>query len=176
MALDPDITIKPLHIRDDSMVADFGAGSGAFTLSASKIIHTGKIFAVDIQRGLLPLIVSNVGAIHKKNIEIIWGNIESVGGSKLKDNSIDIVFFANMLFQIKDKHIAIAEIKRVLKTGGQLLVVDWKDSYVGFGPKKDDVVNQESAKNLFEENGFIFSAEVPAGKHHYGIIFTLSNK
>ena len=174
MMLNPEETIKPLLVRDDSRVADLGAGSGIFTLAVSKYIYTGKVYAVDIQRGLLPLIASKIDTEHQKNVEIVWGNIEEVGGTKLKTGSVDIVIFANMLFQIEHKDIAVEEIKRILKDNGKLLVVDWAGSFGNMGPKEEDVVSKDVARALFEKNGFVFSSDTPAGDYHYGMIFTFS--
>ena len=163
MILNPEETIKQLLIRDDSRVADFGAGSGVFALAAMKYIHTGKIFVVDIQRGLLSRIMSNVPNEYQKNIEIIWGDIEEVCGSRIKSDSVDIVIFTNMLFQIVDKNSATTEIKRILKDKGQLLVVDWEGSFGNMGPKEEDIFSKEEAVFLFNKNGFVLSKEVPAG-------------
>jgi len=174
MMLNPEETIKPLLLRDDSRVADLGAGSGVFTVAAMKYIYTGKVYAVDVQRGLLPLIASKIDANHQKNVEIIWGNVEEVGGSKLKSGSVDAVIFANMLFQIERKDTAVEEIKRILKDGGKLLVVDWTGSFGNMGPKEEDVVSKSAARTLFEKSGFTFLSDTPAGDYHYGMIFTFS--
>jgi ubiquinone/menaquinone biosynthesis C-methylase UbiE len=176
MMLNPEETIKPLLLRDDSRVADLGAGSGVFTLAATKYVRNGKIYAVDIQRGLLPLITSKIDEKHLKNVEIIWGNIEEVGGSKIKELSIDAVILANMLFQVEDKRAVVLEIKRILKSGGKVLLVDWAGSFGNMGPREADVVPQGSARVLFEKEGFTFLQEVPAGDHHYGMIFAYDKK
>jgi ubiquinone/menaquinone biosynthesis C-methylase UbiE len=171
MILNPEETIRPLLLRDDSRVADLGAGSGIFTLAAMKYVHSGKIFAVDVQRGLLPLITSKIDPEHQKNVEIIWGDVEKPGGSRLKSESVDAVIFANMLFQIDDKQAAVNEIKRVLKNGGKLLVVDWIGSFENMGPRAEDVVSRDMAMALFLDNGFVFETDTPAGDYHYGMIF-----
>ncbi|MCK9352139.1 MAG: class I SAM-dependent methyltransferase [Candidatus Paceibacterota bacterium] len=176
MMLNPEETIKPLLLRDDSKVADLGAGSGVFTLAATKFLYTGKVYAVDVQRGLLPLIASKIDSDHQKNVEIVWGNVEEPGGTKLKSGSIDAVIFANMLFQISRKDIAIEEIKRILKEGGKLLVVDWTGSFGNMGPREEDIVSKGSARDLFEKNGFVFVTDTPAGDYHYGMIFTFQKK
>ncbi|MCX6735466.1 MAG: methyltransferase domain-containing protein [Candidatus Parcubacteria bacterium] len=170
MMLNPEETIKPLLLLDDSLVADFGAGSGVFTVAATKYVHSGKVYAVEIQRELLPLIIKKVDAEHLKNVEILWGNIEEIGGSKIKEASLDAVIFANTLFQTEDKHTAVLEIKRVLKNGGKLLLVDWAGSFGNVGPKEETVVSQDIARAMFEEQGFVFLQEAPAGEYHYGMI------
>ena len=171
MVLNPEETIRSLLLREDAVVADLGAGSGVFTLALAKRLQNGKVYAVDIQRGLLPLIVSKINSINQKNVDIIWGNVEEVGGSKLKNESVDAVIFANMLFQIEQKETALKEIKRILKDGGKLLVVDWEGSFGNMGPRENDIVTKISARTLLEKNGFDFLTDVPAGDYHYGMIF-----
>ncbi|MFA5830662.1 MAG: class I SAM-dependent methyltransferase [Candidatus Paceibacterota bacterium] len=176
MMLNPEETIKPLLLRDDSRVADFGAGSGGFTIAATKYVHSGKIYAVEVQRGLLSLITGKIDAEHADNVEVIWGNIEEIGGSKIKDSSVDAVILANTLFQLEDKHATALEIKRVLKNGGKVLLIDWAGSFGNLGPREEDVVSQKSALSLFEKEGFVLQKEIPAGDYHYGMILVCDKK
>jgi ubiquinone/menaquinone biosynthesis C-methylase UbiE len=176
MMLNPEETIKPLLLLDDSRVADFGAGSGGFTLAATKYVHSGKIYAVEIQRELLPMIAGKIDAEHAGNVEVIWGNIEEMGGSKIKDSSVDAVILANTLFQLDDKRMTAREIKRVLKNGGKVLLVDWAGSFGNMGPREEDIVPKKSALSLFEEEGFSLQKEIPAGDYHYGMILMCGKK
>jgi len=170
MILNPEETIKALLLRDDSRIADFGAGSGIFSLAAAKRAPSGKVYAVDIQREMLPLIARKADDHGHENIEIIWGDVEEKGGSKLKDSYVDVVILANMLFQAKDKNAVVSEISRILKKGGKVLFVDWEGSFGHIGPREEDVVSRRSALELFEKEGFVFLQEVPAGDYHYGMI------
>jgi ubiquinone/menaquinone biosynthesis C-methylase UbiE len=100
----------------------------------------------------------------------VWGDVDEKHGSRLRDNSIDYVFLVNTLFQLEDKKTAIQEIRRVLKTEGKLILVDWSESFGNIGPREDHVVSEETARLLAEENGFIFEKKLEAGEHHYGIL------
>ncbi len=176
MILSPEETIKTLLLRDDSLIADFGAGSGIFTLAAAKYARSGKVYAVDVQRGLLPLVTSKIEKSSHNNVEIIWGNIEEVGGSKIKDSFVDAVILANMLFQAEDKRSVVLEAGRILKNGGKVLLIDWEESFGNMGPREEDIVSRKSALDLFEEEGFAFLQEVPAGDYHYGVILVCNKQ
>lgn len=169
---DPAKNIKKLALKDGMFVGDFGAGVGAYTMLAADIVGSrGAVYAVEIQQDLL-LNIKN-SAIEKKyeNIDTLWGDIDEVGGVNLKDELLDAVILSNTLFQLDKKENAVAEIKRVLKRGGKVLVVDWSESFAGLGPHPTTVVSKERAKALFEEGGFVLEDDFEAGGHHYGFTF-----
>ena len=153
-------------------IADFGAGSGFYSMSlAEEVGDNGRVYAIDVQKDLLQKIKNEAKAKGVSNLEIIWGNVEKAGGTKMGDNTIDIVVIANILFQAEDKNNVCIEAKRILKVGGRALVIDWLDSFGGLGPTKENVFLLSSAKDIFQKNGFVLDKEFDAGDHHYGLIF-----
>lgn len=171
MFLDPNDTVKYLLIHDDWHIADLGAGSGAYTLAAAKYVPTGKIYAIDINREILPFIKAKMLAHGHENIDVVWGDIDRPGGTNVGDASMDAVILANTFFQIENKNSAVQEIKRILKPGGKVLFVDWVGSFGNTGPREEDVVLPAAAKIAFEKFGLVFKEDVPAGEYHYGMIF-----
>lgn len=154
-------------------VADLGAGTGAYTLElAKKIGPDGKVYAVEIQKDFLEVIKKEADSQELKNVEVIWGDIEKVNGTGLADNFVDAVVASNVLFQMSSIYVFAQEIKRILKAGGQVLVVDWSDSFGGVGPEASTVVKPEKAKEVFASVGLEFGQEFEAGDNHYGLIFT----
>ncbi|OHB12271.1 MAG: hypothetical protein A3G99_00720 [Candidatus Zambryskibacteria bacterium RIFCSPLOWO2_12_FULL_39_23] len=172
MFSDPVKNIAQSGILPGMEVADFGAGSGAHALAVAKaLMSTGRVYAIDIQQDLLSKLKNTAVREGLHNVEVIWGDIEKPNGSKLRDNSMDFALLSNILFQVENKTAVIAEVKRVLKQGGGILVVDWADSFGNIGPKESQVVTKDKAKNLFEKSGFHLDKEISAGTHHYGLIY-----
>ena len=172
MFSDPAKNIEKFSLSQGMFVADFGAGSGFYTMSAAKAVGgKGRVYAIDIQKELIQKIKNQANTEHLSNIEIIWGDVEKVGGSKMRDGSVDAVIIANILFQIAEKNNICLEAKRILKNGGRALVVDWLDSFGGLGPRQSDVFSPSAAKEIFQKNGFALDKEFGAGEHHYGLIF-----
>lgn len=171
MFLNPDDTIKHLFIHEDWHIADLGAGSGAYTLAVAQRAPMGKVYAIDINREILPFIRGKVLAHGHKNIEAVWGDIDRPHGTNMGDASMDAVILANTFFQIENKNSALQEIARILKPGGKILLVDWTGSFGNVGPREEDIVSPNAAKEMFEKFGFIFQKDVPAGEYHYGMIF-----
>ena len=106
---------------------------------------------------------------------MIWGDLEHLGGTKLRENSLDAVTVCNLFFQIENKDALCLEIKRVLRNNSRVLVVDWSDSFGGIGPQIEAVISKEKMTNLFQEHGFVMDREISAGGQHYGLIFRKIN-
>jgi len=172
MFSDPQKNIEQCGIQAGMDIADLGSGSGFYTIAAAKaLMSTGRVYSVDTQKDLLTKLKNHVTREGLYNVEVVWGNIESLGGTHLLEGSISLAMVCNVLFQLENKSEAIQEIKRILVPSGRLLVVDWTDSFGGIGPSKEMIFTKESAQSTFEKNGFSLEKEISAGSHHYGMIF-----
>jgi len=170
--LEPRSILNQLGLSHGMHVADFGSGSGFYTLEAARMVGSdGRVYAIDVQKSMLSHTSEEARREGLHNIEFVWGDIEKEGGSKVLPNSMDVVILANTLFQIENKNVLAQEVKRVLKPGGRLLVVDWTDSFAGLGPHPDHIFPKREAGVLFEESGFEFIESSLAGPHHYSLVF-----
>jgi len=171
MFSDPQKNIKQFGLEEGMVVADFGAGAGAYALVLAKRVgSTGKVFAVDVQKDLLAKLANSAKMEGLNNIEIIWGDIDEEYGSRLKEASLDAVVVSNILFQVEKKENLVKETKRVLKPGGRVLVVDWSESHGGLGPRPEDVILEKTTREMFEKIGFSYEDNIDAGNYHYGMI------
>lgn len=171
----PKKNVENFGIQPGFSVVDLGAGSGMYTIPAAKLVgEGGRVYAVDIQKELLSNIKKEASKENLFNVEVIWGDVEKNGGTRLSDNSIDIAIASNILFQLEDKETFLREIKRILKPGkGKVCVIDWSDSFGGLGPPLKDVVSFEMCKDMFLRSGFELNRTLSdVGAHHYGLIFT----
>ncbi len=169
MFSDPAFNLSKLGLTDGMKVVDLGAGSGFYTLEAARRVGaSGRVYAVEVIKELLERIRSTGKTQGLMNIEVIWGNAEKIGGTKLKENFVDRVIASNILFQIEKPDEFALEIKRILKPGGKLLVVDWSD-ISPLGPKNPFSAVKSQA--LFEKSGFKLEQNFGAGDHHYGLVF-----
>ncbi len=173
MFSDPEKNIEQFDLGKGNYVADFGAGSGFYSFSAAEAVgETGKVYAVDVQKDMLERLKHEARNIrHLNNVEIVWADIEHFGGTRLRENSMDAVIVANVFFQLEKKDDPCLEVKRILKPGGRVLLIDWSSSFGGIGPQPSDVFTEDMAKKLFEKHGFKQDRAIGAGAQHYGIIF-----
>lgn len=169
MFADPIKNLKAFDLRENMIIADLGAGSGFYAIPAASFVAKGKVYAIEIQKDYLTKITNNARHAGIKNIVCLLGDIEKKGGTKIKDKIIDAAIASNVLFQVEDKNNFIEEVKRILKPGGRLLLVDIDKSAIH---TKTRMIPKEKAKEMFEQKGFVFERYINTGDHHYGIIFT----
>lgn len=171
----PISNINELGVYEGMIVADLGAGTGAYAIPlAERVGEKGRVYAVEVQKDFLTNIKTTADARGLKNIELLWGDIERLGGTKIKDESVDAVVISNVLFLAEDKAGLLRETRRILKVGGKLLLIDWSDSFNNLGPAPEMVVTGDAARALCEAEGFVLKKEIPAGEHHYGFIMLKS--
>lgn len=169
----PQENVLQMGLRDGMKVGDLGAGSGHYARAAAAVVgRSGKVYAIDVQEDVLKHLKLNTHEHHSRTIETVWGDIEKPGGTHLRDQSLDALILANALFQIENRYALLAEMKRILRPGGKLLVVDWAGSYGGMGPSPEKVVTERDAEEFFINGGFHKVKSLRAGPHHYGILFT----
>lgn len=167
----PEKNVTELGVFDGNIIADLGAGTGAYIEPlARRVGEKGRVYAVEVQKEFLTNIKDLATEQGFKNVEVIWGDIETYGGTKIKDASVDAVVLSNVLFQAEDKAGLLVESKRILKEGGRLLLVDWRESFNSLGPSRDMVVTVEAARALCDAAGFSLKKEFDAGEHHYGFV------
>ncbi len=170
MFSDPATNLNKFGLTEGMKVVDIGAGSGFYSIEAAKRVGTtGRVYAVDVQKDLLERLRSVASSQGIHNIEVIWGNAEKIGGSKVRESVADRVIASNVLFQIEKPDDFALEMKRIVRSGGKIMVIDWSD-VSALSPKT--VVPQATAQALFEKVGFKLEQTFGAGDHHYGLIFT----
>jgi ubiquinone/menaquinone biosynthesis C-methylase UbiE len=154
-----------IELKQNYLVADLGCGSGYFTIPISYKVK--KIYGIDVQREMLDFLEQKINRYALGNIELLLSKDDKI---PLDDESMDLLITINTLHEFRTKEKVIEEIKRVLKTGGKAIVIDFKKKNMDFGPPPEIRISKIKAKQLFEEKGFKFvkSHEL---LYHYLIIF-----
>jgi ubiquinone/menaquinone biosynthesis C-methylase UbiE len=171
---EPRENVLQLALREGMKVADLGAGSGHYAEAAAAVVgHEGRVYAIEVREDMLKHIKESAHRTHRSTIEPLWGDIEKPGGTGLRDQSMDAAILANALFQVEHRQGLITEIKRILKPGGKLLIVDWAGSYGGIGPAPAQVVSESAAGELFIREGFHKVKSFRGGPHHYALVLNV---
>jgi len=165
-----DEVINELNLNEDMFGAEFGCGSANFAITLAKKLKRGKVYALDIQEEKLSALNGKLAIEKIDNVYTILCDLEAKNGSTLVNNYLDVVLIPNVLFQAENKHAIIEEAKRILKPGGQILIIDWLKS--GFLGHKGKIINPDEVKKIGKDLGLILKKEFATGDYHYGLLFT----
>jgi len=169
---DPKRNIEQLALDPGMEVADFGAGAGYLAVEAAEVVgEDGMVFVIDIQQELLTKATHLAKEHHLDRLVFVHADLEAERGSTLPDEAVDAVVISNLLFQVEKKDAVLAEAFRVLRPGGKLLIVDWRESFGGMGPQQEHVLPESDARELATTAGFVEYTDIDAGAYHYGLIF-----
>lgn len=164
----PSRILKDFGIVSEGVLLDIGCGIGYFTIPAAELLKNGKAIGIDIMKEMIEHAEGRAVGIENlefKKCEEYEFPIES--------QSIDNVFVCNVMHEIEDKVMYLQEIKRVLKPGGSLSIVDWEKKVTEQGPPVDERVSVEEISELFTSNNFVFDKAVDINVNHYGVKFIL---
>jgi len=170
--LDPKKVLDQLELGPDMVAADFGCGSGGFTIPLAQRLKKGLVHALDIQEAPLSHVKGYFLANNINNIKVVRCDLEKPGASAIPDNSLDSVVIANILFQSENKDAIINEAERVLKRGGRLLVVDWLPSAPKELIKKG--ASRRSIRQAAQGVDLKLEKELEAGDWHFALLFKKS--
>jgi ubiquinone/menaquinone biosynthesis C-methylase UbiE len=117
------VTVDQALIKPDDTVLDVGCGTGEVTLLAKTRAKTGKVYGLDPAPEMIT-VARQKAARKKLDIDFRVGVIESL---PFPDASIDVVTSSLMMHHLPEdlKVRGLAEIYRVLKPGGRLLIADF---------------------------------------------------
>jgi ubiquinone/menaquinone biosynthesis C-methylase UbiE len=172
--LDVNLLLSKAGVEEGMKIADLGCGStGHFVFPASEMVgKKGVVYAVDILKTVLESVGRRAKVENITNVKIIWSNVEILGATKIESNSLDMVFLINTLYQSHKRLEIIKEGVRMLKSGGKLMIVEWKNISLPFGPPSEERVRMDMIKNVLPKIGLDVEEDFFAGQYHFGLICT----
>ena len=142
-ALKIDQVIARLGLKPGQVVADLGAGAGAFTLPLAKAVGpSGKVYAVEIDQGLVDHIGRRAKEQGAGNIQPLLGK---PGDPALPSADVDLAFMHDVLHHIADRPGYLKQSARYLKPGARFAIIE-PDAKAG--PHRDDPKLQTTKEQL----------------------------
>lgn len=125
-------------------VADIGCGEGDLTLLLARFAK--RVVAVDLSAQMLRVVQErSAEAGLSRQVSVETGDLEKL---PLKDGSVDAVFISQVLHHAPRPGQALREASRILKSGGQMILLDlaqhdqewvrkeWADHWLGFDERE----------------------------------------
>jgi predicted methyltransferase len=165
----PEQALALIGLRPGMVVADVGAGSGYMTTRIARIVGpAGKVYAEDIQPAMLRIVQDKAGTEHLANIELVLGTDVD---ARLPADAIDLALLVDVYHEFQHPQEMLRSIRRSLKTGGQLVLVEYRkeDPTIPIAPTHR--MSVADARTEVEAEGFTFDRLVPGLPRQHIIIF-----
>ena len=118
-----DETLARLKLKPGDVVADIGAGSGVFEAPLAHAVSPGgKVYAVDIEQGLVDHITQRAGELHLTNVQGVLGKFTD---PNLPVRNIDLAFINDVLHHIQDRPAYLMNLAAYLKPSGRIAVIEF---------------------------------------------------
>jgi SAM-dependent methyltransferase len=152
----PTRALDIIKVLPGTVVADIGAGSGYFTERLARLVGpSGRVYATDIQQGMLDLIRHRVTRERIDNVTLILGEPSN---PRLPDGAIDLALMVDVYHELAAPQIALGHIRKALTPTGRLVLIEYKgeDPSIPILPSHKMTVAQ--AKLELESEGFGLAA------------------
>lgn len=142
----------PLFLeRNDAVMLDLGCGVGMFTLLAAQFLTAGKVYAVDVHKGMVETTLRRAEEAGLSNVE---GMAAPAAKVPLADRSVDVVLISMVLHDIDTRAEALAEAARVARPGGTLFMIEIDRIDGGFGPPMEMRIPPQELQEMVRNAGF----------------------
>jgi ubiquinone/menaquinone biosynthesis C-methylase UbiE len=112
------IAIEALHIKHNDVVLELGFGAGQALAKLRLLAYAGLVLGVDQSAAMM------AQARRRNNAHLSWIDLRQgrVDALPWKSNSIDKILAVNVLYFFASDGAEIAEVRRVLRRGGNMVL------------------------------------------------------
>ena len=149
---DPDLAMRLIRVQRGSTVADLGAGSGYFTVRLARAVgNDGKVYAVDIQPGMLTLLQQ---AVTRQRLTNVTPVLATPDDPRLPEASLDLVLMVDVYHELASPQVTLGHLKRALKPGGRLVLLEYRAEDPNVPILPEHKMTKAQVKLEIEHEGF----------------------
>jgi ubiquinone/menaquinone biosynthesis C-methylase UbiE len=164
----PDEVMTALQIKAGELIADIGAGSGYFTLRlAHHVGPTGRVYAVDISPDMIRHLDGRVRDAGLSNVSTI---LAPPHDPRLPQ-PVDRFVIVDVWHHIEDQTGYLALMKKNLRPGGQVVMIDFHKRDLPVGPPAAMKIAREDLLEQMQANGFRLLKEHTFLPYQYFLVF-----
>jgi ubiquinone/menaquinone biosynthesis C-methylase UbiE len=150
----PALAVELLDLKPGLTVADIGAGSGYYSeLLSRKVGPSGKVFANDIQPGMVRLLQQRVRDRKLSNVEIVLGLEDD---PKLPPASLDLALMVDVYHEFSQPQAMLRKLHQALKPGGRLVLLEFRKEDPSVPIREEHKMSVQDVRAELEPEGFRF--------------------
>ncbi len=144
----PAAVIDALELQPGDRVADLGAGEGYFVPRLTEAVGAdGRVYAVDVDEEVVGELAERFPP-GSTNVEVVLAKLED---PMLPDGSLDLILIVNTYHHIEDRPAYFRRLRRDLRPGGRVAVIDPNEDLGGILALTLDEGHKSSAPAVEQE-------------------------
>jgi FkbM family methyltransferase len=151
------LLLKNLAVKPGMVVADIGAGSGYHSALLSKMVGTGKVFAVDVEPEMIAYLNARIKQEKLNRIVPVLSTEQKVS---LPENTIDMMLLVDVYHEFSFPYEMALSMRAALKPGGKLVLVEFRAEDPAVPIKTIHKMSEAQAIKEFKAAGFAFDKNI----------------
>ena len=165
----PHEVLTALSLKPGEVIADIGAGSGYFTFPiAHHLGPEGKVYAVDVSPDMILHLNRRIRDLKTTNVVSVLADPDD---PLLPEQSVNRFFICDVWHHVENPSKYLGMIKKALKPGGQVIMIDFQKKELPFGPPMEMKIAREDLIKQMESNGFRLAKEHSFLPYQYFLVF-----
>jgi len=163
------LLLKNLAVKPGMVIADIGAGSGYQSALLSKMVGSGKVFAVDVEPEMIAYLNERIKQEKLSHIVPILSTEQNVS---LPEKSIDMMLLVDVYHEFSYPYEMTVSMLAALKPGGKLVLVEFRSEDPTVPIKTIHKMSEAQAIKEFKAAGFAFDKNINNLPWQHCMVFT----
>jgi len=146
-----------------------GAGSGYHSALLSKMVGTGKVFAVDVEPEMIAYLYQRIKQEKLLRIVPVLSTEQKVS---LPENTIDMMLLVDVYHEFSFPYEMALSMRAALKPGGKLVLVEFRAEDLTVPIKTIHKMSEVQAIKEFKAAGFAFDKNIDNLPWQHCMVFT----
>lgn len=165
----PAALVTALGLTPGATVADLGAGTGYLSrYLAAAVGPGGTVLAVDTEPNLVRHLRDRAEKERTPNVVPI---LASADNPRLPAGAVDVILVLDTYHHVDDRLTYARGLRRFLRPGGRVAIVDWEKRPLPVGPELDHKLAREHVRDEMTLAGYELVAEPDTLPYQYFLIF-----
>lgn len=163
----PERVLELLALPADGKLVDIGSATGYFPVRFAQAMPQGVVYGVDVEPNLVNYL--NLRAL-REGLPNLVSLVCAYDDPRIPE-PVDVIFVCDTYHHIGDRVRYFAKLIPLLRPGGRLVIVDFKQGELPVGPKPGHKLAPEKVRAELSEAGYALASqdELP---YQYLLVFT----
>ena len=163
------LLLKNLAVKPGMVIADIGAGSGYHSALLSKMVGSGKVFAVDVEPEMITYLNKRIKQEKLSRIVPVLSTEQKVS---LPENTIDMMLLVDVYHEFSYPYEMALSMRAALKRSGKLVLVEFRSEDSTVPIKTIHKMSEAQAIKELKAAGFAFDKNIDNLPWQHCMVFT----